>query len=133
MCSIFSAARLLEGSTPGTMLCVVTRAAAPTRLALLWMLGYYLRIRRQARHVQGLLATSVSVEWPRGICVFSLWADEEAMGKFATVALAHPGAVGRLWDEGGQFWSGAFELVGPSRRSVEGMAPGAPGKGASSA
>ncbi len=100
------------------MLCVITRIKVARLSSLIWMVIAFLRIRRQARAVHGLREMSLLIRRQRTIVIISLWEDQAAMADFATVSPEHPRAVYRLWQERGEFWSGLFELVGPSPRSV---------------
>lgn len=81
------------------------------------MLVAAIRLRRKARSVVGLRESWISFRPPTVLFLISLWDSEEAMADFATTVPDHAPAVMKLWHEGGQSWSGLFELVGPSPTS----------------
>lgn len=69
--------------------CVITRFHLRSVWSLPWMWLAYLRIRWEARQIQGLLRTAFLVEGPRTCYLFSIWADDRAIKEFGTRVDTH--------------------------------------------
>lgn len=69
--------------------CVLTRFRLRSLLALPRFYRAYRRIRRDARKIDGLLATAFLIESLRTCYTFSLWRDDRAILEFNTVVHAH--------------------------------------------
>lgn len=96
------------------MLCLITRIKVRRVSTVAWILISYLRMRRRARTVPGLLDMAVQLRSPRAVVFVSLWEDANAMAEFNTAVPEHPLEVRRMRVAGAEVWSGLFRFVGPS-------------------
>ena len=105
--------------TPVT--CLLTRFRLRSAWYLPWMWLAYLRIRREARQVKGLLRTAFLIENPRVCFVFSIWADDRAVLEFGTRVEGHVHIARRTFQktfdrkrQRAEVWSTQWRLCGVS-------------------
>jgi hypothetical protein len=97
--------------------CLVTRIKANRFSTFLKVIVAFLRMRRRAMSVPGLLETTLLVRPQRTILLISLWEDEKAMADFGTACPDHALGVRMLYHDKAEVWSGLFEFVGASTGS----------------
>ncbi|HJT59129.1 MAG TPA: hypothetical protein VJ761_21665 [Ktedonobacteraceae bacterium] len=76
----------------------------------------YVRMRRKARNVPGLLETTILIKPQRTVILVSLWKDAAAMADFATKVPEHALEVHSMWEARAEVWSGYFKLQGTSSK-----------------
>lgn len=101
--------------------CVITRFHLRSVFSMPWMWLAYLRIRWEARKIQGLLRSSFLIEGPRTCYLFSIWADDRALKEFGTRMDTHVHAARksfrRTFDpqrQRAEIWSTQWRLSGVS-------------------
>jgi hypothetical protein len=99
------------------MYCLVTRIKVARLFTLIGIIVTFLRMRRRARAVRGLLEISILIRRQRTVYLISLWEDVAAMAAFATAIPEHPMVVYKMRRAKAEIWSGHFELRGISPHS----------------
>jgi hypothetical protein len=103
-----------------SVLCVITRFELKSRWAVLRTFLLFRRVRREARSVEGSIASLFVVERPRTCFTISLWRDADSILRFNSEAYAHVQAANFCFrdlvrDESGvRLWSGEFRLCAMS-------------------
>jgi len=100
-----------------SVLCLVTRIKVKRWTTFLGILLSYLRMKRQARDVPGLIEIALLTRKNRTVIFISLWENSRAMARFATMVPNHVQSVYNMHQVGAEFWSGAFTLHTVSNRS----------------
>lgn len=110
--------------------CVLTRFRVRS---FWWIIPFYLsyvRVRREARQIKGLLKTAFLVEGPRTYYTLSIWDDDAAILQFSTHVRAHVHAatasMPATWckrTQRAEIWSGQFRLwsLSPTNLNWEGL------------
>lgn len=99
------------------MLCLVTRIRVRRVVTLAWIVVEFVRMRRRARHVPGLIDSWISLRGGRTAFLISLWECEGALLDFNRVVSGHPDMVRWMDRERAEVWSGYFRFAGASPRS----------------
>jgi hypothetical protein len=90
------------------MLCLITRLRVRKRLTFLWVLVEFVRIRRAARNVPGLIDSGIAVKPRRTVYLVSLWENEKAILDFNRMVPRHTLMVRWMGRQGAEVWSGYF-------------------------
>ncbi len=104
--------RVRDGFAPE--LCLVTRIRLRKPWHVLPVVLAFRRMRRSGRAVAGLLDAAIAIRPGREVVIVTLWADETAIGEFATAVPDHLALVRWTFRSGATTWSCLFEAVGVS-------------------
>lgn len=102
------------------LICVLTRVQLRHARYLPRMWRYYRDVRRETKSIQSLLRVRFLVESPTAFVIMSIWANEEGLIEFGTIAHNHVSAVrkcfrtARRTSDGVEIWSTQWKLYSAS-------------------